>query len=92
MNLRIHQFKVYRIETTSGMKFWTFRTPKTEDIKDYGDKVLEECSLWDLLNIVVKNGDKAPNEKSLVNKNDLEFLLQELAVNGGFEKIVRENE
>lgn len=91
MNTRIHAFKVYQIRTLSGMIFWTFRMPDKQEAEGYGDEILTKCSLRDLL-YFVRDGAKENNGKSKVTKNDLEFLLQELAHAGNFEKIAAQNE
>lgn len=89
MNTRIHSFKVYRIETVSGMKFWTF-SKKGNYSEEHGDILLEECTLWDML-YKSKDGQKEPSGKSIVRKSDLEFLLSELAKVEGFEMISKLN-
>lgn len=82
MNTRIHNLEVYRIETVSGMKFWTLKKPNEQNLKEYGDKILKNCTLWDML-YLSSDGIKEENGKSLVRKSDLEFILRELVgVNG----------
>ena len=58
MDIRIHSFKVYRIMTISGMKYWTFRYP--EEWKSYGDIVLNEMTLWELLDRCGKDEKDVP--------------------------------
>lgn len=90
MNTRIHSFKVYLVETVSGMSYWTFRKPTEEDIVDYKDTILQTETLWDLL-YLVRDGKKKANGKSLVRKSDLEYLLKELSATGQFDKIAAAN-
>lgn len=89
MNTRIHSFKVYRIETLSGMKFWTFFPPKDTDL--WKDVVLQTETL-SKLTYIVKDGEKDEKGKSLVRKSDLEFLISELVFGNGLENIASINE
>lgn len=89
MDARICNFKVYLRETVDGRKIgWSFHKP-WGDIGG-ADKIAMEMSLWNLL-YAVNDGAKLPNGKSVVTKNDLYWLLEELAKIGGLEEITAAN-
>ena len=85
MNIRIHSFKVYLIETLNGSKYWSFRKPFMSS-----SRVLRTEKLWDLL-YLAREGAKTPTGKSLVRKDDLEFLLTELVGTNGLKEITTLN-